>query len=300
MCIYTHMRKNGFRDQTQPRFLLRRKEKKKKKTWYWIWYSQFQLPSLRKREKRYQSVSAIYRLAPPLFGSRTIVIEAVADGSVPLETSCLSSTRTRSPGPRSIPDLLGASSCIAKVRRLLSTALFQFAVFRSVRRGIDKGLDRERVRESEKERRAKGNGDRGGGGRVCIYMFYAYTCMYVRTLRHWCSRDSRFLVPRPEWEKERGLVHTQYRAVRKRQLLDATVRGYGGPIDVKCSNDRQVNEPRHGALVPRCTLPNGSLVRDHAIVLLFFFFTARSFPGVQQRDLEHLSRHFARCNCNDQ
>lgn len=41
----------------------------------------------------------------PLSLSRTIVIEAIADGSVPLETSCLSSTRTRS-ASCSILDLL--------------------------------------------------------------------------------------------------------------------------------------------------------------------------------------------------
>jgi len=64
-----------------------------------------------------------------------------------------------------------------------------------------------------------------------MYMFYAYTYIYVHILRRWCFRDSRFLVPRPGRKKERGLVHIQYRAVRKRQLLDATVRDYGGPID---------------------------------------------------------------------
>ena len=48
----------------------------------------------------------------PLSLSRTIVIEAIADGSVPLETSCLSSTRTRS-ASCSILDLLDPSCTLS-------------------------------------------------------------------------------------------------------------------------------------------------------------------------------------------
>lgn len=59
-------------------------------------------------------------------------------------------------------------------------------------------------------------------------------------------------------------MHTQYRVVRKRQLLDATVHGYGGPIDVKCNNLAGLMSPA-AALVPRCTLSNA-----HEIMQLLF------------------------------
>lgn len=147
-------------------------------------------------------------------------------------------------------------------------------------------MDQERERERM-----------GGRGEKYACIGFMRIRVYVRMLRRWCSRDSRILVPRPGREKERGLVHTQYRAVRKRQLLDATVRGYGGPIDVKCNNFDGLMSPA-AALVPRCTLPNASLALDHAI-----FFTARPFPRVQGRDLEYSWRHFAidvtHCNLDD-
>lgn len=59
MCVYIWQSKwkngFGFGEQTSPRFVLHRK-----RHWHWIWYSQFQLPRLSKREKRYQSISIGY------------------------------------------------------------------------------------------------------------------------------------------------------------------------------------------------------------------------------------------------
>lgn len=179
----------------------------KKKNWYWIWCSQLQLSNNLIKEKSDINWSplAIHCLALPLFSSRTIVIEAIADGSVPLETSCLSSTRTSGPGFRSMPDLLDASSCIAKVRCLLSTALFQFAVFRSVRRRIDKGLDQERERAKEDGRVRGKERERSMHVYVlCVYVLYV--CAYIATLV--LPRQSLSGATPREREKERGLVHT--------------------------------------------------------------------------------------------
>lgn len=130
-----------------------------------------------------------------------------------------------------------------------------------------------------------GVGSREAGRGVCVCMCVSMcVCVCIACILHmcvciatWCSRDSRFLVPRPD----SGLVvHTTILRRGKRQLLNATLAVMAA--DRRLMQLLPVNESQ--CLVPRSVLANAFLARNHAIAA-----TANDIPCAHGQSFKYAS-----------